>query len=186
MGFPFVDRCASKSRNSRQLQAFYFCIWHLFYPVIVQSANENRKGCSYTCWLYYNYIYWWHVGNYFQNIVSSPSLTSPRPICPPPNSCVSNNNTNLKVEVKLKGKRDSFTRNKLSVTSGQSIWRYVFFIFGLGFKLPLGAVNGPSLKTLRTGPRSLRPWGETGLAAVATWKEFLNDISMGKLLADRC
>ena len=57
------------------------------------------------------------------------------------------------------------------------------FIFGLGFKLPLGAVNGPSLETFRTGPRSLRPWGETGLTAVATWKEFLNAISMGKLLA---
>ena len=40
--------------------------------------------------------------------------------------------------------------------------------FGLGFKLPLGAVNGPSLETFRNSSRSLRPWGETGLAAVAT------------------
>ena len=68
------------------------------------------------------------------------------------------------------------------VTSGG----YLTLRLPLGFKLPLGAVNGPSLETFRNSSRSLRPWGETGLAAVATLKEFLNAISMGKLLADRC
>ena len=42
-----------------------------------------------------------HVANYFQHIVPLHTLTSPRPIWPPPNSCVSNNNTNLKAEVQL-------------------------------------------------------------------------------------
>ena len=58
--------------------------------------------------------------------------------------------------------------------------------FGLGFKLPVGDVNGPSLEAFRISSRNLRPWEETGLATVATLKEFLNDISMGKLLSDHC
>ena len=72
----------------------------------------------------------------------------------------------------------------LCVTSGYTL--RIFFKFTLGFKLPVGDVNGPSLEAFRSSSRNLWPWGETDLAAVATLKEFLNDISMGKLLLDHC
>ena len=47
-------------------------------------------------------------------------------------------------------------------------------------------MNGPSLEAFRSSSRNLRYWGETGLAAVDTVKEFLSDISMGELLSDHC
>ena len=81
------------------------------------------------------------------------------------------------------------TRSKFSkffgcVTSGGlHLTLHISLVFTLGFKLPVGDVNGPSLETFRISSRNLRSWGETGLTGMVTLKESSNDISMKELLA---
>ena len=56
--------------------------------------------------------------------------------------------------------------------------------FTLGFRLPLGDVNGPSLEAFRNNPRNQRSWGETGLGGMDILQEFLHAFPMRKLLAN--
>ena len=48
------------------------------------------------------------------------------------------------------------------------------FQFTLGFRMPWGALNGPSSENFWKGPTNWRPLGETGLATKPLVKEFFH------------
>ena len=52
------------------------------------------------------------------------------------------------------------------------IFNFFQFQFTLGFRMPWGALNGPSSENFWKGPTNWRPLGETSLAAKQLVKEF--------------